>query len=422
MIGGGAAGFFCAVNAAELSPDLEVIILERTGKLLSKVRVSGGGRCNVTHACYSISEMARNYPRGGNFLKKAFKHFFTTDTIQWFLKFGVVLKTEPDGRMFPVSNSSESIIDCLVKQANKLNVEVMMNRQVVDITFDMPSLHAEGEILGKEMGRRIIVILANGEQLPTNYLCIAPGGFSKRSQFDWLNNLGHSFAEPVPSLFTFNIPGNPISTLMGISVEKVVIKINGTKYSQAGPVLITHWGLSGPAVLKLSSFAAIDLAQLNYHFTISINWIPLFNERTLREEFIKIRFQQAAQKIVNRNAFHLPQRLWAFFLKLAGVDEDARWADLPSKPQNILIKLLTSHEMVVKGKTTFKEEFVTSGGINLAEIDPSTMQSRLQSNVYFAGEVMNVDGITGGFNFQHAWSSGYIAAQSIADSEALNLI
>ena len=353
-------------------------------------------------------------------MKKAFQHFFTDDTIQWFSKLGVSLKTEGDGRIFPVSNSSESIINCLIQQANKYKVQIMMNRHVVDIEFDKLA-HALTEGPENRMTAELGVILANGERLATDYLCIAPGGFTKKSQFDWLNKLGHTVSEPVPSLFTFNIPDDPICNLMGISVESVVIKISGTKHLHEGPVLITHWGLSGPAVLKLSAFAAIDLAQLNYQFRISVNWVPSFNESTLRLEFNRIRIQHATQKVINRNPFYLPQRLWAFFIELAGLDAEMRWADLPAKPQNLLIKLLTGHQMVVKGKTTFKEEFVTSGGITLNEIDPATMQSKLQSNVYFAGEVMDVDGITGGFNFQHAWTSGFIAAKSIADSANLKV-
>ena len=415
VIGGGAAGFFCAVNAAAFSPQLEVIILERTGKLLSKVRISGGGRCNVTHACFSIPEMIKNYPRGANFLKKSFHHFFTNDTIKWFEDRGVQLKTEVDGRIFPVSDKSESIISCLVSEANAYKVQVMMNRQVVEIKGSVPLRNVSNTVMD-DRSNLSTVMLASGELVSSDFVCIACGGFSKRSQFDWLSNLGHSIADPVPSLFTFNLQGNPISSLMGVSVAKANIRIAGTKFSQEGPLLITHWGLSGPAVLKLSAFAAIELSRLNYHYKIFINWIPSYNENTLRQEFSILRLQSATQKIINRNAFQLPNRLWAFLLQQAGIPEDMRWADLPARLQNILIKYLCNHEFVVKGKTTFKEEFVTAGGISPNEIDPNTMKSKIIPNIYFAGEVMNVDGITGGFNFQHAWTSGYLAAKGIVQA------
>jgi hypothetical protein len=403
VIGGGAAGFFCAINAAAFDHELEVIIIEKTTKLLSKVKVSGGGRCNVTHSCFSIAEMIKNYPRGENFLKKAFHRFFTTDTINWFGKRGVQLKTEADGRMFPVTNSSQTIIDCLMKEVNKYGIHVLMNKEVKKLSVVSSELSVE---------------FANGEKMPANFVCVASGGFAKAIQFNWLKDLGHSIEEPVPSLFTFNIPDDPIKNLMGISVEKVIVKILGIKFSQQGPLLITHWGLSGPAVLKLSAFAARELHKANYDFKINVNWLPLFNEQTLKEKFLLIRNELASQKIVNRNPFFLPQRLWEYFLQQATINENIRWADLPAKHQNILIKILCAQEFHVKGKTTFKEEFVTSGGIKLNEIDSNTMQSKFIRNLYFAGEVIDVDGITGGFNFQHAWTSGWIAGKAIGESKA----
>ncbi len=419
VIGGGAAGFFCAVNAAAANPKLEVIIIERSGKLLSKVRVSGGGRCNVTHACFSISEMIKSYPRGANFLKKSFTYFFTTDTVSWFSDRGIILKTEADGRMFPITNNSETIIDCLVREANKYKVQIMMNKEVKRIGYNVAAKLVDQKM--KETGDQkreapsITLTCANGEKIHTDFLCIACGGFSKSAQFDWIRDLGHTIETPVPSLFTFNLAATKITELMGVTVEKVNIKIVGTKFSQQGPLLITHWGFSGPAVLKLSAFAAIELAALGYHYRIVVNWIPSFNENTLREELSRLRVQLAGQKILNRNPFYLPQRLWAFFLKQSGIPGDVRWADLPAKQQNLLVKNLCTQEFEVKGKTTFKEEFVTSGGVRLDEIDPHTMESKLVRNVYFAGEVMNVDGITGGYNFQHAWTSGWIAAKAIAE-------
>ena len=401
VIGGGAAGFFCAINAAAFNHDLEIIIIEKTTKLLSKVKVSGGGRCNVTHSCFSIAKMIKSYPRGEHFLKKAFHQFFTTDTINWFGERGVQLKTEADGRMFPVTNSSQTIIDCLMKEVNKSGIQILMNREVKKLSM---------------VNCQWSIEFANDEIIDADFVCVASGGYSKSAQFTWLKNLGHSIEEPVPSLFTFNIPADPIKNLMGIAVETNV-KIVGTKFSQQGPLLITHWGMSGPAVLKLSAFAARELQKLNYNFKITVNWLPGYNEQTLREKFLQIRNDLAAKKIVNRNPFFLPQRLWEYLLQQSAINENVRWADLPAKQQNILIKILCMQEFHVKGKTTFKEEFVTSGGIKLNEINANTMQSKIVPNLFFAGEVMDVDGITGGFNFQHAWTSGWIAGKAIGEKE-----
>ncbi len=399
VIGGGAAGFFCAVNAARMNPALQVIIAEKSNKLLSKVKISGGGRCNVTHACFSIADMVKKYPRGSSFLKKAFHHFFTTDIINWFEERGVQLKTEADGRMFPVTDSSQTIIDCLMKEANKYGVQVLLNREVIQTG----SAHSRWQIKYK-----------SGEVITADYLCIASGGYPKNTQFEWLRQTGHTIEEPVPSLFTFNMPGNTITALMGVSAENVSIKIAGTKLNSEGPLLITHWGISGPAVLKLSAWAAKELAAKNWQFSVIINWLPQYNENTLKEKIHFLRFDLAAQKINNRNPFGLASRLWEYLLQCSGVNTSIRWADLPAKEQNKLIKTLCSHEMEVKGKTTFKEEFVTAGGIELAEIDHNTMQSKKVPGLFFAGEVLNVDGITGGFNFQNAWTTGWIAAKAIA--------
>ena len=404
VIGGGAAGFFCAVNAARLHPLLKVVLLEKSSKLLSKVRISGGGRCNVTHACYSISDMIKKYPRGASFLKKAFHQFFTTDTIDWFAQRGVPLKTEPDGRMFPQSNTSQTIIDCLLDEAGKYKVEIVMNADVQTFYAANDGLHQEN----------FIIKLSDQKTIEADYVCIASGGFSKSSQFEWMTKAGHSIQAPVPSLFTFNIPQNQIVSLMGISVENATVKVVGSKLQQSGPMLITHWGLSGPAVLKLSAWAARELAQKDYHFTIHVNWLPAYNENTLKDKIQQVRFEIATQKIVNRNPFAIPSRLWEYFLQQCGIDADSRWADLPAKEQNKLIKILCAQELDVKGKTTFKEEFVTAGGIQLSEIDVNTMQSKIVPNLFFAGEVLDVDGVTGGFNFQSAWTTAWIAAKSIA--------
>jgi predicted Rossmann fold flavoprotein len=400
VVGGGAAGFFCAVNAARINPSLEVIIIEKSAKLLSKVGVSGGGRCNVTHACFSMADMIKKYPRGATFLKKAFHSFFTTDTIQWFKDRGVDLKTEADGRMFPVSNSSQTIIDCLMDEANKYGVEILMNKEAVEILREQ---------------EKWSIVFKNGGNLKADYICIASGGYPKSIQFEWLQKIGHSVAKPLPSLFTFNMPGNVITSLMGIALEQVQVKIIGSKLTETGPLLITHWGMSGPAILKLSAWGARELAAKNWHFGVVVNWLPAFNEQTLKDKFQQVRFEIAAQKISNRNPFGLPSRLWEYFLQQSGINENIRWADLPAKEQNKLIKNLCAQEFAVKGKTTFKEEFVTSGGIALEEVDHNTMQSKIAPSLYFAGEVLNVDGVTGGFNFQNAWTTGWIAAKAIAD-------
>lgn len=401
VIGGGAAGFFCAVNAARLYPSLEVMILEKSSHLLSKVRVSGGGRCNVTHACFSIAEMIKKYPRGASFLKKAFHHFFTSDTIAWFKERGVEIKTEPDGRMFPVSNTSQTIIDCLMQEANQYGVTILMNREVK-------------EVAKKENGFNLL--FSNHSVIETDFLCIASGGYPKSLQFEWLTKIGHTVESPVPSLFTFNMPDNPITALMGIAVEKVQVKIKGSKLVEDGPMLITHWGMSGPAILKLSAWGARELAAKNWQFGMIINWLPIYTEQTLKEKFQQVRFDIAAQKISNRNPFSLPQRLWDYLLQQSGVNENIRWADLPAKEQNKLIKNICAQEFSVNGKTTFKEEFVTSGGISLDEVDHASMQSKMVPNLFFAGEVLNIDGVTGGFNFQNAWTTAWIAAQAIGSN------
>ncbi|MEO6839030.1 MAG: NAD(P)/FAD-dependent oxidoreductase [Ginsengibacter sp.] len=404
VIGGGAAGFFCAINAASQNRELEVLLIEKSNKLLSKVRISGGGRCNVTHACFSIAEMIKKYPRGEKFLKQAFHYFFTTDTIDWFEKRNVKLKTESDGRMFPESDSSETIINCLLHDANKYNVEILMNREIVKI--EKKSI--------EENKNTFQFFCKDGSNLEADFICIASGGFHKAEQYQWITSLGHSFESPVPSLFTFNVPKNPISELMGISVENIRVSINGTKLFQNGPILITHWGFSGPAVLKLSAFAAKELSRLNYDFSISINWLGDYHENSLLEKLRFIRDELGSKKIINKNPFNLPQRLWEYHLKQCGIDPGIRWADLPAKNQNQLAKQLCAQQFHVKGKTTFKEEFVTAGGIKLNEIDANTMQSKIVPNLFFAGEILDVDGITGGFNFQHAWTSGWIAAREIA--------
>lgn len=398
VIGGGAAGFFCAVNAARMNASLDVTIVEKSGKLLSKVRISGGGRCNVTHACFSIPDMVKKYPRGGNFVKKTFHEFFTEDTIAWFKERGVFLKTEGDGRMFPITDSSETVINCLLHEANKYRVHVLIN-------------HGVRKIEKQQNDWRII--FENGNEQRADFVCVACGGYPKDSMFDWLRETGHTFESPVPSLFTFNMPGNPITGLMGIATHARV-KIRGTKLEEEGAVLITHWGLSGPAVLKLSARGAKELFAVNYRFAIILNWCPAFNEQTMRGRLMEIRAAHPTQKVLSRNDLGIPHRLWEFICSLSGVNENIRWAELTAVSQNSLVKNICGQELRVEGKTTFKEEFVTAGGVRLTEIDAATMESRLQKGLYFAGEIIDVDGVTGGFNFQHAWTSGWLAARAVA--------
>jgi predicted Rossmann fold flavoprotein len=363
------------------------------------VSISGGGRCNLTHALFDIAEMSKRYPRGQNFVKKTFHQFFTTDTVQWFEERGVKTKAEKDGRMFPLTDSSQTIIQCLMNEANRFRVQIKMNAAVTSLVSD---------------GENFQIELAGSPSMRANFVCLAPGGYPKAAMFDWLKNLGHSISEPVPSLFTFNLPKHPITDLMGVSAENVRIKIEGSKLVEQGPVLITHWGLSGPAVLRLSAWGARELKNMNYEFKIHINWLPSYNEQSLKDTFQQFRKTHPSRKIVNQNFGGLPNRLWQFLLDQSAINSELRFADLPLKAENALIKNLCDYVAVVKGKTTFKEEFVTAGGINLSEVDANTMMSRKHLNLFFAGEILDVDGITGGFNFQHAWTSGWIAATAIA--------
>jgi len=401
VIGGGAAGFFCAVNAARLNPHVKVTILEKSNKLLSKVKISGGGRCNTTNQLFEIPALVKKYPRGEQFLKKAFYQFNTQDTIEWFAERGVELHAEADGRMFPISNNSSTIIECLLKEADQYHVKIEMQTEVKKIT----KLETQFQIETNKFG----VIQAD-------YICIACGGLPKLDMFNWISKMGHPIQSPVPSLFTFNMPKHPITALMGLSVNNAVIKISGTKLKEQGALLITHWGLSGPVVLKLSAWGARQLADMNYQFSIQVNWLGETTDAMLRLDWTFYREQFSANKMGSKSPFTLPTRLWHFLLNEAAISVDTRWAELKAVNQNKLIQLLTSQVFEINGKTTFKEEFVTCGGVQLSTIHPQTMESKLVPHLYFAGEVMDVDGITGGFNFQHAWSSGFNAATAIAQS------
>ncbi|MDE0721751.1 MAG: NAD(P)/FAD-dependent oxidoreductase [Flavobacteriales bacterium] len=395
IIGGGAAGFFSAFSVKEHHPNSKVTIFEKSNKLLSKVKVSGGGRCNVTNACFSPSKLSKSYPRGGKHLKKAFSVFQTKDTVEWFSRRGVELKAEEDGRMFPTTDNSQTIIDCFLKEAAQKNIKILEQSPIRKIVPENEgyTLHLEG----------------TSEHF--NKVIIATGGSPKMSGFYWLQQLGHSISPPLPSLFTFNIPGDQVKILMGLVVENATVRIQGTKLSHSGPVLITHWGMSGPAILKLSAWGARELAENNYNFNIQINWLSIKSDEAANEiidkELLKIR----KKKIINACPFDLPNRMWKFLLEKVEINPDSVWLDLSKKNRNKLLNILLNDIYEVKGKTTFKEEFVTCGGIKLSDISMTSMESRVCKNLYFAGEVLDIDGITGGFNFQGAWTTGYIAGK-----------
>lgn len=390
VIGGGAAGFMAAITAKETNTDTNVTIFEKSDKILSKVKISGGGRCNVTNATFSISKLIQNYPRGGKELKKSFNIFNTKDTVNWFENRGVKLKTEPDKRMFPLSNSSDSIVDLLTNSAKELNIRISKKSKVISIT---PAKNG-------------LSLSINNEILLFDKVIIASGGSPKTQGLDWLTTLGYSINDPVPSLFTFNMPKNPITKLMGLSVLNANASIKGSPLRQSGPILITHWGLSGPAILKLSSWGANELAKRKYNFTVQINWLAI-NEEELRNQFLNL--IKNKKNIYNHNPFDIPKRLWIHILNKIEISNKQIWCELSKKNKNKLINTLVNDEFNVNGKTTFKEEFVSCGGISLSEINMLTMESERNKGIYFAGEILNIDGITGGFNFQAAWTTGYIA-------------
>lgn len=397
VIGGGAGGFFAAISCRQHHPNAEVVVFEKTKKLLAKVKVSGGGRCNVTHSCFSISELSKNYPRGQKFLKKSFSQFSTKDTIDWFEQRNVRLKTEADNRMFPSTDNSQTIIDCLLEEARRLGIVIRKQCQVAEI----------------RKKSSIFQLRMEGELLEYDKVIVATGGSPKLDAYRWLQDLGHSIVPPVPSLFTFNMPDEPIKSLMGVVVENGVVNIQGTKFKTQGPILVTHWGMSGPAILKLSSFMARELHEKNYEFEVRVNWLGEVNEGELRDNIAEARADIRKRKIVNKNPFQLPARLWAFLLEKVNISPETIWGELPGKQLNQLVNVLLNDVYSVRGKTTFKEEFVTCGGVGLHDIDPHTMQSRNCSGLYFTGEVMDIDGVTGGFNFQAAWTTGFIAGKMI---------
>ncbi|MFD3395150.1 NAD(P)/FAD-dependent oxidoreductase [Aquirufa sp. OSTEICH-129V] len=399
IIGGGAAGFFAALSAKQHFPDARVCVYEKTSKFLGKVKISGGGRCNVTNATFNKRILSENYPRGEKFLRKAFEQFDAKDTVDWFESRDVALKTYPDQCIFPLSNDSQSIIDCFWYEARKLGVELFTSQGVDAIKRTKNSFQLHFKDSELEVDRVIVTV----------------GGQPKFSGLQWLADIGHQIVSPVPSLFTFNMPQDPIRELMGIVVEKAVVRIEGQKLIGRGPLLITHWGMSGPAILQLSAWGARILAEKEYHCSILVNWLEDEKEEGLRAQIKQISRDHGSKMMSNHNPFPMPNRLWVFLLAKNEIDPSGRWHDLAGKSLNKLVNTLINDRYEVKGKTTFKEEFVTAGGVDLAEIHVNTMESTICPGLFFAGEVMDIDGITGGFNFQSAWTTGFIAGKNVGN-------
>lgn len=397
IIGGGAAGFFCAINIKLKDPQKEVTIYEKTNKILSKVKISGGGRCNVTNAEIAPSNFIKNYPRGEKYFKKQYTIFNNVDLITWFEKHGVALKQEADGRIFPRSNDSQTIIDCFIKLCTKLDIKIQLSSPCLSIQKDDKSLK----------------IKINEDTVHLDKIVLCTGGGTTLPHYNLITSLGHKVHAPIPSLFTFNLVDKHLCQLMGVVAKNVSIKIMNTNLDNTGDLLITHWGLSGPAVIKLSAFAALQLHALNYVYEVRVNWVNIKNESLVREHISTYKTEHPQKFVFKNSLFDLPTRLWEFFCAEAGIAPQIKWSELNNKSLNKLVDLLTNSIYQAKGKTTFKEEFVTCGGVDLSEIEPETMQSKIVSGVYFAGEVINIDGVTGGFNFQNAWSTAFVASQHL---------
>lgn len=383
---------------AQRDSTIEIVILEKTNKLLSKVKVSGGGRCNVSNHTFENSELVKNYPRGSKELVQVFSRFSVQDTIQWFKAQGVILKTEEDGRMFPYSNDSQTIIDCFMNLAEKLNIKIISQCEVFSI----------------QKNENIFILKTNKEVLKADKIVCALGGHNKLGAYDILKNIGHTIDAPIPSLFTLNLPREEIKKeLQGISVKQAQVSIEGSKLHYVGPVLVTHWGLSGPAVLKLSAYAAKEFFEKNYLANIHINWAYPLKTNEVLFELKQLQKKKNKALPYSNPAFELPKRLWEFLCLTAEINNSKPWAEIGNKNLNKLAELCSNSCYKMEGKTTFKEEFVTCGGVNLKEIDFKTMESKVVPGIYFCGEVMNIDGITGGFNFQSAWSTAWLCAQNI---------
>lgn len=405
MIGGGAAGFFGAIACATAHPHAQVTLLEAGHQPLSKVRISGGGRCNVTHACFDPAALVQYYPRGGKALRGAFSRFQPKDTVAWFQSHGVQLKTEADGRMFPVTDSSETIVDCLVKAANEAGVKLRVGTAVKSVRRNSIPTQEEFEIE-----------LKTGEIVKCDRLLLATG--SNPQGHRWAKDLGHTVEPPVPSLFTFNIPDSRLKDLAGVSVNDAHLRLPdapSTLNEQAGPLLITHWGVSGPAVLKLSAWGARFLHDQHYQTPLLINWLPQYNQDSLRKLLLAVKSQLPQRQITASCPVPIPKRLWMSLVTHVGIGAEERWAQVSKKALNQLIQELNQGRYFIKGKGVFKEEFVTCGGVSLKEVDFKTMESRKCPGLYFAGEILDIDGVTGGFNFQSAWTTAWLAGQAMGN-------
>ncbi|MEP0836728.1 NAD(P)/FAD-dependent oxidoreductase [Trichocoleus sp. AS-A1] len=413
VIGGGAAGFFGAITCAETYPQAQVILLEAGRQPLSKVRISGGGRCNVTHACFDPAGLVQYYPRGGKALRGAFSRFQAKDTVVWFSDRGVQLKTEPDGRMFPITDSSETIVDCLFEAARASGVQIRRGTPVDKIFRQVTSLN-------QPLDTGFEIQLKSGEILKCDRILLATG--SNPQGYRWAKTLGHTIEPPVPSLFTFTISDTRLQDLAGVSVESARLRlgVGKTQLEQIGPLLITHWGLSGPAALKLSAWAARMLHDCNYRTTLQINWLPQYNPEKLREMLLAVKSQLPQRAISTSCPLPLPRRLWQSLIAAVGISGEQRWAELSNKVLNQLIQELSEGKYQIQGKGVFKEEFVTCGGVNLKEVNFKTMESRICPGLYFAGEILDIDGVTGGFNFQSAWTTAYLAGQAMGNEEIKN--
>lgn len=396
VIGGGAAGFFAALSAAKHHPEAEIYLFEKTNKLLSKVKISGGGRCNVTHDCTDINTLLLAYPRGKKKLKSIFYQFSVSDTIAWFEQRNVALKTEKDGRMFPTTDSSQTIVDALLHEAKKHGIRIQTKSAVEKM----------------EPSENGWTIYSNHQQIAhVDAVIVSTGGHPKKSNFEWLEKLGHRIAPPVPSLFTFNMPHEKITSLMGVVAKNTSVHLLGTKITSVGELLITHWGMSGPAILKASAFGAEFLAEKEYQFQIRVQWDTSQSPEEWRTSLSSFSLQHPHKQLSNLHPFTFPNRLWKYVLEKLAIDPEKRWNELGKKNSNRIVELITNDVFSVEGKTTFKEEFVTCGGIELSDVNTQTMESKKAKHLYFAGEVLNIDAITGGYNFQAAWSTGFVAGQ-----------
>jgi predicted Rossmann fold flavoprotein len=398
IIGGGAAGFFAALSAKENFPDSSVVIFEKSNRVMAKVKISGGGRCNVTNGCDSVAELCSAYPRGGKRLKKAFYTFNNKHTITWFESRGVPLIIQDDLRVFPSSNNSLSIIDCFLSEAARLGVAIKTGMPVSHIRQQDEKLVLEFDKEGQQ-------------QAIFDKVIVTTGGSPEKKGLEWLEALGHKIEEPVPSLFSFNITGGAIANLMGVAVDKAIVRIQGTKLESEGPLLITHWGMSGPAILKLSSFGARILSELHYNFRIQVNWANEPNNELVADYLSGIEKEHPNKLLSNFRPYALPARLWLYLLEKIDLPENKTWGEIGKKGLNRLVNVLTNDVYQVINRTTFKDEFVTCGGVSLESVDMNTMQSKACKNLYFAGEVLDIDAITGGFNFQAAWTTGWIAGK-----------